>query len=215
MWSSRSRDARQPLSRTRTRSSSAGSRAAPPLRWRRRGPKPSLGAVAAQIPEIERAIVAKENQLNFLLGRPPQPVARDGSLTLAPPDVPPGLPAALLERRPDVRQAEELLVAANAGVGAAKARFFPTLSLTGFFGNVSPELGDLFANGKTWSVASSLVGPIFSAGQIKKNYQAAQARFEQGLVLYEAAVTNRCARCRARSWTAPSSWRPRSSGRER
>jgi outer membrane protein, multidrug efflux system len=150
----------------------------------------SLGAVAAQIPEIEREIVAKENQLNFLLGRAPQPVVRDGPLTPAPPDVPPGLPAALLERRPDVRQAEELLVAANAGVGAAKARFFPTLSLTGLFGNVSPELGDLFANGKTWSIASSLVGPIFSAGQIKKNYEAAQARFEQGKVLYEAAVTN-------------------------
>ena len=81
-------------------------------------------------------------------------------------------------------------MAANAGVGAAKARFFPTLSLTGFFGNVSPELGDLFANGKTWSIASSLVGPIFSAGQIKKNYEAAQARFEQGKVLYEAAVVN-------------------------
>jgi multidrug efflux system outer membrane protein len=150
----------------------------------------SLGLVAAQIPEIERAIVAKENQLNYLLGRPPQPVPREGPSIPMPPVVPAGLPSALLERRPDVREAEEQLVAANALIGAAKARFFPTLSLTGFFGNVSPELGDLFSQGKTFSLAAGLVGPIFQAGQIKKNYEAAQARFEQGKVLYEAAVTN-------------------------
>jgi multidrug efflux system outer membrane protein len=150
----------------------------------------SLGFVAAQIPEIERAIVAKENQLNFLLGRPPQPIPRDGPDVPIPPDVPAGLPSALLERRPDVREAEEVLVADNALVGAAKARFFPTLSLTGFFGNVSPELGDIFAQGKTFSLAAGLVGPIFQAGQIRKNYEAAQARFEQGKVRYEAAVTN-------------------------
>src|SRR4029450_4844403 len=75
-------------------------------------------------------------------------------------------------------------------IGAAKARFFPTLSLTGFFGNVSPELSQLFSSGKTWSIASSLVCPLFSAGQIKRNYEAAQARFEQAKVQYESAVTN-------------------------
>ena len=91
----------------------------------------ALGEVAAQIPEIERAIVARENQLNFLLGRNPQPIPRDGPVTSLPPDVPPGLPSALLERRPDIRQAEDLLVAANAAVGVAKAEFFPRLSLTG------------------------------------------------------------------------------------
>lgn len=149
-----------------------------------------LGQVTAQIPEIERDIVAKENQLNFLLGRGPQPIPREGALPPAPPEVPPGLPAALLERRPDVREAEERLVAGNALIGSAKARFFPTLSLTGFFGNVSPELSQLFSSGKTWSIASSLVGPLFSAGQIKKNYEAAQARFEQAKVQYESAVTN-------------------------
>ena len=146
--------------------------------------------MAARIPEIERDIVAKENQLNFLLGRPPQPIVRDGPLPPAPPAVPPGLPSALLERRPDVREAEEQLVAVNAGVGAAKARFFPTLSLTGLFGNVSPELGNIFLQGKTWSLSAGLVGPIFAAGQIKKNYEAAKARYEQGKVQYEAAVTN-------------------------
>ena len=149
-----------------------------------------LGAVAAQIPDIEREITAKENQLNFLLGRTPQPIAREGDVPPAPPEVPPGLPSTLLERRPDVRQAEEELIAANAGIGAAKARFFPTLSLTGLFGNASADLGDLFSHGKTWSIASTLTGPIFAGGQIKKNYEAAKARFEQGKVQYEAAVTN-------------------------
>jgi multidrug efflux system outer membrane protein len=150
----------------------------------------SLGQVSAQIPEIERAIVAKENEINFLLGRGPRSIAREGEDVPLPPEIPPGLPSALLERRPDVRQAEELLVAANAGIGVAKANYFPALSLTGLFGNVSPELGEIFSNGKTWSVESSVLGPIFAAGRIKRNYQAAQARREQARVRYEAAVTS-------------------------
>jgi outer membrane protein, multidrug efflux system len=150
----------------------------------------SLGQVSAQIPEIERAIVARENQINFLLGRGPQPVVRDGAGATPPPAIPPGLPSELLERRPDVREAEEQLVAANAAIGVAKANYFPSLSLTGLFGNVSPELGGIFSNGKTYSVEASLLGPIFAAGRIKKNTQAAQARYEQARVQYEAAVTN-------------------------
>jgi multidrug efflux system outer membrane protein len=146
-----------------------------------------LGQVSAQIPEIERAIVAKENQINFLLGRNPQPIARDGDIPV-PPDVPAGLPSALLERRPDIREAEELLVAANAGIGVAKAAYFPTLSLTGYFGNVSPALGDIFSGGKTYSFAAGLLGPIFQAGQIKKNYEASKARYEQAAVQYDASV---------------------------
>jgi outer membrane protein, multidrug efflux system len=145
-----------------------------------------LGQVSAQIPEIERAIVAKENQINFLLGRNPQPIARDGD-TPVPPDVPAGLPSALLERRPDIRQAEDLLVAANAGIGAAKAAYFPTLSLTGYAGDVSPALGDVFS-GKTYSFAAGLLGPLFQAGQIKKNYEANKARYEQAAVQYDASV---------------------------
>ena len=149
----------------------------------------SLGQVAAQIPEIERAIVAKENQINFLLGRNPQPILREAPLPSLPPDVPPGLPSALLERRPDVRQAEQTLVASNASVGVAKADFFPRLSLTGLFGNVSPELDDLFSKGKTWNVSAGLLGPLFQGGAIKRNYEAAKARREQAEVQYEAAVT--------------------------
>jgi multidrug efflux system outer membrane protein len=150
----------------------------------------SLGQVAAQIPEIERAIVARENEINFLLGRNPQAIPREGPLAALPPEVPPGLPSALLERRPDIRQAEQLLISANAGVGAAKADFFPRLSLTGLFGNVSPDLGDLFSHGKEWSIASGLVGPIFQGGRIKRSYEAAQARWQQARIGYESATTN-------------------------
>jgi multidrug efflux system outer membrane protein len=151
----------------------------------------SLAHVAAQIPEIERAIVARENQINFLLGRNPQPIAREGSLPALPPDVPPGLPSTLLERRPDIRQAEQLLIAANAGVGVAKADFFPRLSLTGVFGLVSPELGSLFeSQSKAWSVGPTLVGPIFQGGRIKRGYEAARARWDEVRVSYEATIAN-------------------------
>jgi multidrug efflux system outer membrane protein len=150
----------------------------------------SLGQVAAQIPEIERAIVARENQINFLLGRNPQPIPREGPLMGVPPDVPPGLPSTLLERRPDVRQAEQILVAANAKVGVAKADFFPRLSLTGLFGNVSPELGDLFSHGKTWSIGAGLLGPLFQGGRIKRNYEAVRAQWEQAAIQYEATAAN-------------------------
>lgn len=148
-----------------------------------------LGTVSAQIPEIERAIVAKETELNFLLGRNPQPVLRDGPLAPLPPAVPVGLPSELLERRPDVREAEQLLVAANAGIGVAKADFFPRLSLTGAFGNASRELGDLFSQGRSWSIDAGLLGPLFSAGRLKGNYRAARARYEQAKVRYEASVS--------------------------
>src|SRR5213594_4235403 len=126
----------------------------------------SVAQVAAQIPEIERAIVARETQINFLLGRNPQPIPREGALTALPPEVPAGLPSTLLERRPDIRQAEQALIAANAGVGVAKADFFPQLSLTGFF------------------------GPIFQGGRIKRSYEAAQARWQQARIEYEATAAN-------------------------
>ena len=102
--------------------------------------------------------------------------------------MPAGLPSALLARRPDVREAEQLLAAANAGIGVAKADFFPRLSLTGAFGNASRELGDLFSQGRSWSVDAGLLGPLFSAGRIKGNYGASKARYEQAKVRYEATV---------------------------
>ena len=150
----------------------------------------SLGQVAAEIPEIERAIVARENQINFLLGRNPQPILREGPLMALPPDVPAGLPSTLLERRPDIRQAEQFLIAANANVGVAKADFFPRLSLTGLFGNVSPALSDLFSHGKTWSIGAGLLGPLFQGGRIKHNYEAVRAQWQQATIQYEATAAN-------------------------
>jgi len=150
----------------------------------------ALQTVAAQIPELERAIVAKENQINFLLGRTPQPIPRATPLPPLPPAIPAGLPSQLLERRPDIREAEQSLVAANANVGVAVANFFPTISLTGAAGVVSPELNTLFSNGGAWSIAAGLVGPLFHGGQLKSEYEAAKAQWQQVRVAYEATVTN-------------------------
>ncbi len=151
----------------------------------------ALASVASQVSEIQRAIVARENQINFLLGRNPQPIPREGPEMAVPPDVPAGLPSTLLERRPDVRQAEELLVAANAEVGATKAEFFPTLSLTGALGSVSPELSDLFSSpSEMRSLGSGLLGPIFQGGRTRSRYAAAQARWEQARTQYASTAAN-------------------------
>jgi multidrug efflux system outer membrane protein len=151
----------------------------------------SLAHVAAEVPEIERAIVARENQINLLLGRNPQPIPREGPLMAVPPDVPPGLPSTLLARRPDIRRAEQLLIAANAEVGVAKADFFPRLSLTGVFGLVSPELGSLFeSQSQAWSVGPTLLGPLFQGGRVKRGYEAARARRDEARVSYEATISN-------------------------
>src|SRR5262245_16345315 len=127
---------------------------------------------AAAIPDIERQIALTENALSVLLGRPPGPIPRGADIQAAPPpEVPAGLPAQLLERRPDVVQAEELLVAANADIGAAKALFFPSISLTGLLGAVSGEVSSLLKSGSTvWSVTPGIFQPIFQGGRIKRNY---------------------------------------------
>jgi hypothetical protein len=111
-------------------------------------------------------------------------------MPLLPPAIPAGLPSQLLERRPDIREAEQLLVAANANIGVAKANFFPTISLTGLLGVVSPELSNLFTNSGTWSIAAGLVGPLFHGGQLRSEYKAAQAQWQQVRVQYEATVTS-------------------------
>lgn len=151
-----------------------------------------LANSAAVIPLLERQIVATENRINFLAGRMPGPIARGAALSdqPMPAEVPAGLPSTLLLRRPDVRQSEQLLIAANANVGVAEAAFYPTLSLTGLLGVASPELSDLFDEGRTWSIQSSLLGPIFNAGRLRNQRRAAVAQFEQARIAYEADVTN-------------------------
>jgi multidrug efflux system outer membrane protein len=152
----------------------------------------SWASVAAQIPALESQITAKENQLALLLGRNPGPVARGGSLFEQPlrAEIPAGLPAALLLRRPDVRQAEQQLIAANATIGAADAALLPTISLTGAFGGLSPDLRQLLSKGQTWSVAAGITGPIFQGGRLRNEVRVAQAQFEQAKLAYEQSVTN-------------------------
>ena len=151
----------------------------------------ALSNVAAQIPDFERQIVAQENALDLLLGRNPGPIARGSALgdQYDPPEVPAGLPAALLERRPDLREAEQNLIAANANVGVAKANFFPTLSLSGLFGGVSPQLSELTGAGKAWSLAGDLAGPIFTEGRLKNEYRASLAQRDQAKISFEKLVT--------------------------
>ncbi len=152
----------------------------------------SLASTAANIPDLERQIVAQENRLAFLLGRNPGPIARGAVLNdqFLPPEVPPGLPSDLLQRRPDLRQSEQNLVAANANVGVANADFFPRISLTGMLGNVSPQISQLFPAGRTWSVGGGLLSPLFQGRRLREQYRAAEARWEQAKVEYEQSVTN-------------------------
>lgn len=152
------------------------------------GETASTGAAIAQ---IQRALAQTENALCVLLGRNPGELRRGAALTAQPalPDVPPGLPASLIDRRPDVLQAEAGLIAANAQVGAAKALFFPRISLTGLLGFESDELDDWFAHrAHTWTVAGNLSQPIFQGGRFYFNYKAVQARREEALTFYLATI---------------------------
>jgi multidrug efflux system outer membrane protein len=147
-------------------------------------------AAAARLPDLEQAQAQQENALSFLLGGNPGPIARGRSLgTLMLPPVPGGLPASLLERRPDLRKSEQDLIAANARIGAARARYFPTVSLTGSLGSSSAALSDLFSGpASVWSFGAGMTGPIFDAGLIGSNVRQAEAQRTQLLSSYEKAV---------------------------
>jgi multidrug efflux system outer membrane protein len=148
---------------------------------------------AAVIPVLEQQVAFAENALSLLLGRPPGPVDRGEVLSEAhvPPEIPSGLPAALLERRPDVLAAEQQLVAANANVGAAKALFFPSISLTGLLGTISGDFSNLLkADANVWQVTPSLFTPIFQGGRVRRNYEASQARYDQIAAQYQKAALN-------------------------
>jgi outer membrane protein, multidrug efflux system len=152
-----------------------------------------LDSSAATVPNLERQVLLTENQLNVLLGRNPGPVPRSRTLLqqMLPPQVPAGLPSALLERRPDIREAEQNLRSANAQVGVAVADFFPRLNLTGLFGQASPELSAFTAGGaNAWSLAASLTGPLFQGGRLRAQYRQALAAREEARLRYQATVLN-------------------------
>ncbi len=145
---------------------------------------------AATIPQIESQIAQTENALSVLLGRNPGPIQRGKSIgDLVAPAVPAGLPSEVLERRPDVRQAEQNLVSMNAQIGAAKALYFPTISLTGNFGASSSELSSLFKGpSKVWSYGGSITGPIFAGGAIKAQVRQAEAARNGAELAYASAI---------------------------
>jgi outer membrane protein, multidrug efflux system len=146
-----------------------------------------VAVAAATVPDLERHIAQTENGLSVLLGRNPGPIVRGVPLDgqRLPPEVPAGLPSALLERRPDIRQAEQTLVAANARIGAAKAEYFPKISLTGMLGVESVSLSDLFTGGsRFWSIGPTMTVPLFTAGRTSNTVKGFEARQQQAATQY-------------------------------
>jgi multidrug efflux system outer membrane protein len=145
------------------------------------------------IPDLERQIQQQENVLSILLGENPQSIPRGRALTEqpVPQNVPAGLPSELLERRPDVRQAEEIMVAANAQIGVAKAAFFPNLSLTGLGGLESNVLHQFItAPAETWYAAFNVSQPVFQGGALRSGLRLARANWQETVLSYEQTVQN-------------------------
>jgi multidrug efflux system outer membrane protein len=147
-----------------------------------------LAMAAASIPDLERLVALKENQISILIGKNPGPIETKMKLLeeTVPLAVPAGLPSALLERRPDVLSAEQKLRAANAEIGVAKAAYFPQIGLTTFFGKLSTPLANLSSgNTNAWSLGANVSGPIFAGGAIKAQNRQAVAAWQQARAEYE------------------------------
>lgn len=150
-----------------------------------------VATAQASIVNTLRVTEQTENAMNILLGHNPGPVARDSSLDgySFRANVPPGLPSALLERRPDIRAAEEELVAANASIGQAKAAFYPQVNLTGAYGYQSVALSDLFTGpARMWQFGPSVSFPLFTGGRLRGNLKLARATFDESLATYQKTV---------------------------
>jgi len=147
---------------------------------------------AAAIPVYERLIHKAKNTLSILLGRLPGEIKTGVALyeQTLPPDVPVGLPSSLLERRPDIAQAEHLLEAQNARIGIAEASRFPAISLTGILGVASDDLSTLTSSGAAWSVGGTLVGPLFHFNKYKKQVEIEKEKTKQARFVYENTVLN-------------------------
>jgi multidrug efflux system outer membrane protein len=146
----------------------------------------------AAIPAIEQAIAAQENLISVLLGRNSQAIARGRTIDqLLPPPIPADLPSTLLDRRPDILQAEQNLVAANANIGAARAQYFPSLALTGALGSASTAFGEFLSGpASAWLIGASLAGPIFTFGGIEGQVRTAEAQQQQALSFYQQTILN-------------------------
>lgn len=152
-----------------------------------------LHGALANLPELRREIAIRENALSILLGH--NPGAIDRGLAIAdqphPDEIPLGIPSQLLERRPDIQQAEAKLIAANARIGVARAQFFPQISLTGLGGSASSQLTSLFAGQNAyWYVSGSLTQPIFEGGRIRNNYYLSLAQRDEMILDYQKTILN-------------------------
>src|SRR5882724_8102602 len=146
---------------------------------------------AETIPDVERRIEQQENFISTLLGNNPSPITRGMKLTEQPhaPEVPAGLPSRLLERRPDIRQAEAQVIAANAQIGVAKADYFPQISLTANGGFQSSALTSLFTGpAGLWNFGGSLAQPIFAGGRIRSNVRSSEARQQEAALVYQQTI---------------------------
>ncbi|NLI48491.1 MAG: efflux transporter outer membrane subunit [Acidobacteria bacterium] len=152
-----------------------------------------VSAAAAAIPDIKRRIAQQENCLSLLLGRNPGDIPRGRALTehVLGAAVPAGLPSSLLERRPDIGQAEQQLIAANARIGVAKAAYFPQITLTGAAGTMSKDFNNLFSGPSwTWNFLPQVSVPIFTAGKIKSGVRVSESLQRQALIQYERTIQN-------------------------
>jgi multidrug efflux system outer membrane protein len=150
-----------------------------------------VSSAAQTIPTLQQQIEQTENQINLLVGRNPSSVIRGHKFIEQemPPQVPAGMPSSLLERRPDIRAAEQALIAANASIGVAKAAYFPQLSLSGLLGGQSSQLASLFSGPhSSWSFVPQVSQPIFTAGRLKSNVKLAEAERTSALVQYERTI---------------------------
>ena len=150
-----------------------------------------LARVESIVFDLERLVAAKENELSVLLGRNPGPILRGRALheQKLPGAVPAGLPSELLDRRPDVREAEQALAAATANIGEAKALLFPRIALTGSYGTTSTDFDTLFEGpSKSWNIVGNLLQPIFNAGKNKRRVEITESRQRQSLYAYERAI---------------------------
>jgi len=152
-----------------------------------------VSAAAAAIPDIKRRIAQQENFLSLLLGRNPGDIPRGRALTehVLGVAVPVGLPSSLLERRPDIGQAEQQLIAANARIGVARAAYFPQITLTGAAGTMSKDFNNLFSGPSwTWNFLPQVSVPVFTAGKIRSGVRVSESQQRQALIQYERTIQN-------------------------
>jgi multidrug efflux system outer membrane protein len=153
----------------------------------------ALATARAAVPDLERQIALKEDQISILLGTNPGPIPRDKTLLqqTMPPEIPAGLPSELLERRPDLRQAEQLARSANAQVGVALGDFLPKIGLTALYGGVSTDLSTIASPGASlWSIAANVTGPVFQGGRLYGQYRQTKAAWEQAKLQYQQTALN-------------------------